>query len=302
MVAKEDETVVVICPKCKTKLKVNEGKIGDGGSRFKCPKCSTVLLVKKPTTVPQKPVDNVKIIVAHSNPSTVNHLVAILNNSGYQTTTASDGIEAMVKAIKELPFLMVLEVGLPKIYGFEVCKRLKLRPEAKGMKFILVNSAHDSRRYKREPESLYEADDYIEEHRLSELLVDSINRLKGTEQTPVQKKGAFEKPSESPSEEKPAEEPLRAQKPEPKPLELSSDEKIERAKRLARAIVSDIYLYNTPKAESAIKNDAFYSAFASEIKEGLKLYENRIAKEVRDRGDFFRDTIREFIENKKKIL
>ena len=140
MVAKEDETVVVICPKCKTKLKVNEGKISEGGSRFKCPKCSTVLLVKKPAAVPQKPVDNVKIIVSHSNPSTVNQLVAILNNYGYQITTASDGIEAMVKAIKEVPFLVILEVGLPKIYGFEVCKRLKLRPEAKGMKFILVSS------------------------------------------------------------------------------------------------------------------------------------------------------------------
>ena len=47
--------------------------------------------------------------------------LALLNKEGYQITTASDGIEAMVKAIKELPFLMILEVGLPKIYGFEVC-------------------------------------------------------------------------------------------------------------------------------------------------------------------------------------
>jgi predicted Zn finger-like uncharacterized protein len=300
MVAKEDETVVVICPKCKTKLKVNEGNISEGGSRFKCPKCSTVLLVKKPSAVPQKPVDNVRIIVAHSNPSTVNQVVAILNNKGYQITTASDGIDAMVKAIKELPFLIILEVGLPKIYGFEVCKRLKLRPEARGMKFILVSSAFDSRKYKREPESLYEADDYIEEHRLSELLVDSIGRLKAKE--PDQKKDTLQKPAENHLQKKPDEESQPEPKIKSKPIEQSGDEKIERAKRLARAIVSDIYLYNTPKAEAAIKNETFYSAFASEIKEGLKLYENRIAKEVRDRGDFFRETIREFLENKKNIL
>jgi predicted Zn finger-like uncharacterized protein len=300
MVAKEDETVVVICPKCKTKLKVNEGKISEGGSRFKCPKCSTVLLVKKPASVPQKPVNNVKVIVAHSNPSTVNQLVAILNENGYQTTTSSDGIEAMVKAIKELPFLMILEVSLPKIYGFEVCKRLKLRPEAKGMKFILVSSTYDSRKYKREPQSLYEADDYIEEHRLSELLIDSINRINRKEAD--QKKDILQKPAENQLERKSDEESRPEIKPESKPPEQSGDEKIERAKRLARAIVSDIYLYNIPKAEAAIKNDTFYSAFASEIREGLKLYENRIAKEVRDRGDFFRDTIREFTENKKKVL
>ena len=273
MVAKEDETVVVICPKCKTKLKVNEGKISEGGSRFKCPKCNTVLLVKKPSALPQKPVDNVRVIVAHSNPSTVNQLVSILNSNGYQTTTAADGIEAMVKAIKGLPFLMILEVGLPKIYGFEVCKRLKLRPEAKGMKFILVSSAHDSRRYKREPASLYEADDYIEEHRLSELLMDSINRIKGSES--VQKPESEQKPEEVKFEQKPSEEAMKEQKPESKPMEPTGDEKIERAKRLARAIVSDIYLYNTPKAEASIKNDSFHSAFASEIKEGLKLYETK---------------------------
>ena len=89
---------------------------------------------------------------------------------------------------------------------------------------------------------------------------------------------------------------------EEKPAGIASDEKIERAKRLARTIVSDIYLYNTPKAETAIRNGTFHAAFAPELKEGLKLYEHRIAQEVRDKGDFFKDTVREFIDNKKKSL
>jgi predicted Zn finger-like uncharacterized protein len=292
--------VVVICPKCKIKLKVDETKIGEAGSRFKCPKCATVLLVKKPVASSQKPIDNNKTLVAHSNPATLAQIVALLNGGGYQTITANDGIEAMVKAIKELPFLIVLEVGLPKIFGFEVCKRLKSRPETKGLKFILVNSVYDDKRYRRQPESLYEADDYIEEHRMSELLIDSINRIKGIE--PAGKEEKAEEPAAPPKEEK------VVQKPEPpstvtgKPADIASDEKIERAKRLARTIVSDIYLYNTPKAETAIRNGMFYSAFASELKEGLKLYEHRIAQEVRDKGDFFKETVQEFIDNKKKSL
>jgi predicted Zn finger-like uncharacterized protein len=117
--------LVVICPKCKTKLKVDDGKISPGGSRFKCPKCSTILLVKRPLPVPEKAVDNVKILVAHSNPAVSNEITSLLQENGYRTITAADGIETMVKSIKELPFLAVIEVGLPKIYGFEVCKRLK---------------------------------------------------------------------------------------------------------------------------------------------------------------------------------
>jgi predicted Zn finger-like uncharacterized protein len=293
--------VVVICPKCKTRLRVDEAKIAGGGSRFKCPKCSTTLLVKKPSPVSEKPFDNVKVIVAHSNPAIANEIATLLSENGFQTVTASDGIEAMVKSLKDRPFLAVIEVGLPKIFGFEVCKRLKGRPETKGMKFILISSPFDKNKYRREPESLYEADDHIEEHRIAELLISSINALKGGEPPKKEEKEPekIEKPIQEPVVIKPEVKPEPPAPPATKPAP-AADEKIERAKRLARTIVSDIYLYNTAKAEESIRNNTFSSAFASEIKEGLKLYENRISQEVRDKGDFFREVLTLFIENKKK--
>ncbi len=291
--------MVVICPKCKTKLKVDEGKLSIGGSRFKCPKCSAVLLVKKAPAPPEKQIDNIKILVAHSNPKISDEITSLLQRNGYQTITASDGIEAMVKAIKEFPYLAIIEVGIPKIYGFEVCKRLKLRPETKGMKFILVSSTYDKNKYKREPESFYGADDYIEEHLIDGLLIDSVNALRGKES------GKKEEKAERPGEEqtKPKIEPRAEPQPqrEEKKVEPSVDEKIERAKRLARTIISDIYLYNTVKAEESIRNNTFSAVFAPEIKEGLKLYESRIEQGVRNRGDFFHEAIRHFIENKKKV-
>lgn len=295
--------MVVICPKCKTKLKVAEEKLTPGGSRFKCPKCGAVLLVKKPLPASEGPVDGSKILVAHSNPAIADEIISLLKKNGYQTITASDGIETMVKAIKELPSLAIMEVGLPKIYGFEVCKRLKLRPETKRMKFILVNSVYDKDRYRREPESFYGAEDCIEEHLISELLIDSINSLTGKE--PAGKKE--EKVEKTPE---PSLKETKAPKDEPKPrpeekrvqVQPSPDEKIERARRLARTIISDIYLYNTAKADVAITNNTFHIVFAPEIKEGLKLYENRILREVRAQGDFFREALTNFIERKKKIL
>jgi predicted Zn finger-like uncharacterized protein len=293
--------LVVICPKCKTKLKVAEEKIAPGGSRFKCPKCSAALLLKKPLPAPARPAGGMTILVAHSNPAIANEIVSLLKNKGYGTMTASDGIEAMVKALKAIPSIAIVEVGLPKIYGFEVCKRLKLRAETKSMKFILVNSVHDKTRYKREPESFYGADDYIEEHLISTLLIESIDALMRKE--PVEKKEEIsEKPSGPLSKETlaPKEEPLPQL--EKKKIQPSSEEKIERARRLARTIVSDIYLYNTAKADEAIRNNTFQPVFAPEIKEGLKLYEGRIAREVRAQGDFFQEALINFIEGKKKTL
>lgn len=302
--------MVVICPKCKTRLKVAEEKLTAGGSRFKCPKCSTSLLVKKPALATEQPVDNVKIIVAHSNPAVMNEITSLLHANGYHTIAASDGIEAMVKAVKELPFVAIVEVGLPKIFGFEVCKRLKGRPETKGMKFILVSSPYDKIRYRREPTSLYEADDYIEEHRIHDTLINSINVLKGA--APERQEEKVEKAPEKQLPQRPEPEPGPSQKTEHKPEtrvipretmpKPAPDERIERAKRLARTIISDIYLYNIAKADASIKNDTFSSVFAPELREGIKLYENRIAEEVRTQGDFFKDTLRAFIEKKKRSL
>jgi response regulator RpfG family c-di-GMP phosphodiesterase len=292
--------VVVICPKCKIRLKVDEGKLKEEGSRFKCPKCSTFLLVKKPAILPKKAIDKNKVLIAHSNPAIIDEAISILTKSGYQIITSSDGIDAMVKAVNGLPFLAMVEVSLPKIFGFEICKRLKSRAETKEMKFILVSSIYDKKRYKREPVSLYDADDYIEEHSISEHLLEKINALRYIKAEEKEKKVEKQPPEPIMEKMEQKAEPPPQIKPEAIAERPPVEERIERAKRLARAIMSDIYLYNSAKVEESIRNNNFYYAFAAEIKEGLKLYENRIAQEVRAQGDFFREAIENFIASKKK--
>ena len=79
-------------------------------------KCSAVLLVKKPA-VQIKPLEG-KVIVAHEDPAIVEKMSNFLRKKGYAVITSQDGIDTMIKAIKELPFLAFLDVALPKIYGF----------------------------------------------------------------------------------------------------------------------------------------------------------------------------------------
>ncbi|MDA8432299.1 MAG: zinc-ribbon domain-containing protein, partial [Nitrospiraceae bacterium] len=147
--------MVVGCPKCKVRLKVDETKLSPEGSRFKCPKCATVLVVKKPAAPQKKTLESGKILIGHSNQDTLKKIADLLTGQGYRVITATDGIDVMVKALKELPFLSIVEVALPKIYGFEVCKRLKMRAETKEMKFILMPSIYDKTKYRRDPVSLY---------------------------------------------------------------------------------------------------------------------------------------------------
>ena len=59
------------------------------------------------------------------------------------------------------------------------------------------------------------------------------------------------------------------------------------AKRLARAIVSDILLYNEAKVVDGLKRDNLFDIMAQEIEDGKKLYSSRISKEILDSSNFF---------------
>ena len=300
--------MVVICPKCKVRLKVADEKIAPEGTRFKCPKCSTVLLVKRPAARLQ-PLDKAKVLVAHEEPSIMEKITTILTANGYKVIPAKDGIEAMVNATREMPFVAVLGVSIPKIYGFEVCKRLKGRPETKDMKIILIPSVYDMTRYRREPESLHDADDYIEEHLIEGSLIKKIEALKGVPQKesagPSVDTGKIRREAREITETE-KERATRAKKVLQQPFdETTQKEKggeIERAKRLARTIIADIYLYSKAKMDDAIRKDSFHKTFASELKEGAKLYEKRVPAEIRGIGDFFNEAINNFIEKRRREI
>jgi predicted Zn finger-like uncharacterized protein len=311
--------VVVICPKCKVKLKVDDAKLSSAGSRFKCPKCGTVLVVKKPPvehTQQQKTLDSTTVLVAHSDPEVLESARTILKDQGYRVITSSEGIDVMVKALREFPFLAVLEVSLPKIFGFEICKKLKSRPETKNMKFILIPSIFDKTKYRREPVSLHGADDYIESQDIPAMLVEKINKLVAMPEEGIEKPGAAKKiptPSSETSETPDAGTREDAggtgSKPEfrkptapeaAKPADSKTDEAIEKARRLSRTIMGDIYLYNPAKVMESIKNGNFYAVFAAELKEGYKLYESRIPQEIRAKANYFKETIEDFISKKMK--
>ncbi len=57
--------------------------------------------------------------------------------------------------------------------------------------------------------------------------------------------------------------------------------------RLARAIASDISLYNEEKIKEGIENDTFFDAIAAELEEGRELYKSRVAPALYARSNFY---------------
>lgn len=81
-----------------------------------------------------------KILVVDDNVQNVELLQEILNVNGYMVTTAYDGIEALEKVSKEMPDLILLDIMMPKMDGYQVCESLRNDEETKDIPIIFVTA------------------------------------------------------------------------------------------------------------------------------------------------------------------
>lgn len=70
-----------------------------------------------------------KILIVDDDPRLRDLVRLALERAGYTVVTAADGQAALVHAAREAPGLMVLDVGLPEMDGFEVCRRIRARSD-----------------------------------------------------------------------------------------------------------------------------------------------------------------------------
>lgn len=66
-----------------------------------------------------------KILIADDDPRLRDLVSLAVERAGYSVITASDGQRALMHAAREAPDLIVLDVGMPEMDGFEVCRRLR---------------------------------------------------------------------------------------------------------------------------------------------------------------------------------
>ncbi len=80
------------------------------------------------------------VLVVDDSPTDLKLMTTPLKEKGYRVVTAVDGEEALQKAASEHPKVMVLDVILPKMNGFQVCRQLKTAPDTQGIKILLLTS------------------------------------------------------------------------------------------------------------------------------------------------------------------
>src|ERR1700736_1091128 len=84
-----------------------------------------------------------RILVVDDNEVNVELLVAMLASEDYVVSTATDGFEALAKIAAEKPDIVLLEVLMPGIDGFEVCRRIKADPAMADIPVIMLTALSD---------------------------------------------------------------------------------------------------------------------------------------------------------------
>jgi CheY-like chemotaxis protein len=94
-----------------------------------------------------------------------------LEAKGYAVELAVDGQEALDKAERLVPDLILLDAMLPKIHGFEACRRIKASPRTKHVPVIMMTAIYRGWRFAQDARETYGAEDYVEKpFRLEDLL------------------------------------------------------------------------------------------------------------------------------------
>lgn len=116
-----------------------------------------------------------KVLIADDEPDILEILKYNLANEGYEVITAKDGDEALEKARRTQPDLVVLDVMMPKKTGVEVCELLRSQPAFKETLIIFLTALSDEGTQIKGLET--GADDYISKPISPKVFISRVNAL-----------------------------------------------------------------------------------------------------------------------------
>ncbi len=88
-------------------------------------------------------MDKQKILIVDDEPFNIDYLQQELEETDYQTISAENGQEALAKVDSQTPDLVLLDIMMPVMDGFEVLVRLKANPQTRELPVIVISASND---------------------------------------------------------------------------------------------------------------------------------------------------------------
>jgi DNA-binding response OmpR family regulator len=119
------------------------------------------------------------ILIVDDEAYIVTSLEYVMQSAGFEVAVAYDGEEALAKVAEKVPDLMILDLMMPKLDGFEVCEKIRENPLWKDIRIIILTAK--GRDIERKKGMSLGADDYMTKpfstrdilNRVKELLAES---------------------------------------------------------------------------------------------------------------------------------
>ena len=119
------------------------------------------------------------VLVVDDNPQNLELLEVYMESvENAHVVTATNGLEAMEKVAENDIDLILLDIMMPKMSGFEVCRKLKADPQTRDIVIIMVTALNETGDIERAAEC--GTDDYISKPIDRKALVEQVNSLLAT--------------------------------------------------------------------------------------------------------------------------
>jgi DNA-binding response OmpR family regulator len=118
-----------------------------------------------------------KVLIADDEPNIVTALEFMLQKSGYEVHTVNNGTEALNQIERFGPHLVLLDVMMPAINGYEVCQRIRQNPALAGLKIIMLTAK--GRELDRAKGLALGADFYVTKPFATKQLLEQVQKLIG---------------------------------------------------------------------------------------------------------------------------
>lgn len=304
--------MIVKCPSCDARFRLDREKLAGKRVTLRCARCRTPFVVETPHEKASAGRNKTHIMIAHSDKELCATIRNIVEDAGFASILGHNGDETLVAMDAARPQVAIVDVALQGLYAFEVVEKVRQRPGLENVKIILLSSVYNKAAYKRSPNSLYGADDYIEKHHIPDDLVLKINKLlvgAAPAPGPAKMGEAEEAGKELPSTEQASQSVdfihnvnEKIQSAEEREVSAVEAPERERAERLARIIVSDISLYYQERIDEGILEGNWSELLATEIKEARKLFRERFPSPEIQNSKILEAAFLDLLEKRRREL
>ena len=116
-----------------------------------------------------------KVLIVDDEPNIVLSLEFLMKKAGYLVSTAADGEAALEQIRESSPDLVLLDINMPKLNGYEVCQAIRDNPDWNDVCVVMLTAR--GRDIEREKGLAMGADDYVIKPFSTQEVVDLVNRL-----------------------------------------------------------------------------------------------------------------------------